>query len=97
MKFRGTLLLKCACIAACVAFAVVTALFGVRYEADASAFGPSASHTNAPAEDNCTTCHSSFGVNTGSGSVAVSGIPHDYIPGRDYQVTVTTSQDTGVT
>ena len=69
-----------------IAFAVVLAIFGFlsfpsKYEkASASAFGPSASHTNAPGEDNCTACHISFPVNSGTGSVSIAGLPANYLP-----------------
>jgi hypothetical protein len=59
----------------------------------ASAFGPSPSYTDAPGENNCTACHTSFPVNSGKGSIAISGLPHDYQPGQQVQVTVTTSQN----
>ncbi|MFN2501792.1 MAG: choice-of-anchor V domain-containing protein [Pyrinomonadaceae bacterium] len=60
--------------------------------AGASAEGPSASHTNAPGEDNCTSCHASFPVNSGSGSIEIAGAPSEYSPGQQVSVTVTTSQ-----
>ncbi|CAN5420110.1 hypothetical protein BH10ACI3_BH10ACI3_19140 [soil metagenome] len=59
---------------------------------DASALGPSPSHTNAPGEDNCTACHVDFPVNSGSGSVEISAVPLNYLPGHQYPITVTTSQ-----
>jgi len=62
----------------------------------ASRFGPSASHTNAPGEDNCTACHTSFDVNSGTGSVTISGIPTKYNPGQQINVTVTTSQSDAI-
>jgi hypothetical protein len=68
------------------------ALFWTRPQVEASASGPSASHTNAPGEDNCTACHTSFMVNSGSGSVTITGAPHDYLPGQAYQITVQTAQ-----
>src|SRR5947209_1727132 len=58
----------------------------------ASAFGPAASHTNAPGESNCTECHNSFPVNSGPGSVYVSDLPERYVPGQQITVTVTTRQ-----
>lgn len=60
----------------------------------ASASGPSASHTNAPGEDNCTTCHTSFTVDSGGGSVSISGIPANYLPNQQVAITVTT-EDAG--
>ena len=60
--------------------------------ASASASGPSPSHTGAPGEANCTACHSDFPVNSGSGSVSIAGLPPNYKPGQQVQITVTTAQ-----
>ena len=38
---------------------------------EASAFGPTPAHTNAPGENNCTECHGSFPLNSGPGSVVI--------------------------
>ncbi len=54
--------------------------------------GPPPSFTNAPGEGNCTACHSDFPVNTGKGSVVISGVPTEYVPGSSISVTVTTTQ-----
>lgn len=62
----------------------------------ASALGPAPSHTNAPGESNCTECHIDFPVNSGTGSVRISGIPRIYYPGQHIPVTITTSQEDGV-
>lgn len=62
----------------------------------ASVSGPSPSFTNAPLEGNCTACHSDFGVNTGTGSVAISGVPANYLPSQQIPITVTVSEATGV-
>ena len=59
---------------------------------DASAFGPAPSHTGAPGESNCTECHNSFPVNSGGGSVYVSGLPERYTPNQQITFTVTTRQ-----
>jgi len=81
-----------------IAFASVLAMFcfvnfSARFEkVSASASGPSPSHTNAPNEDNCTSCHTSFAVNSGAGSTAISGLPVNYLPNQQIPVTVTTSQ-----
>lgn len=95
MKFtaRRTIGIKLAIVVAAGVFAVLIFVVNVRQKVEASAFGPSPSHTNAPGEDNCTACHTNFVVNSGSGSVQITGIPHDYIPGQQYPVTVKTSQD----
>ncbi len=65
-------------------------------KAFASALGPSPSHTNAPDEDNCTECHVDFPVNSGTGSVRITGLPLSYLPGQQVPITVTTSQEDGV-
>ena len=54
--------------------------------------GPPAKYTGAPNESNCTVCHASFPVNSGTGSVAITGIPANYLPGQVIPVTVTTAQ-----
>lgn len=61
-------------------------------KADASAQGPSASHTNAPGEDNCTACHTDFPVNSGTGGIQIAGVPQTYQSGQQIPITVTTSQ-----
>jgi hypothetical protein len=55
--------------------------------------GPEWGHTNAPSDlGNCTACHDTHLVDTGPGSVRISGIPAVYQPGQAYTFTVTTSQ-----
>jgi uncharacterized protein (TIGR03437 family) len=54
--------------------------------------GPPASHTDAPGEQNCTTCHFGNGVNTGGGTLTISGLPANYIANQEVAVTVTLSQ-----
>ena len=65
-------------------------------KAQASASGPSPSHTNAPGEDNCTECHLDFPVNSGTGSVKIKGMPRIYYPNQQIPITITTSQDDAV-
>jgi len=80
-----------------VIFAVVAFVFGIQMfsnkveKTSASAFGPSASHTDAPGEDNCASCHAEFPVNSGTGSVTITGVPANYKPNQQYQITVRTS------
>lgn len=62
----------------------------------ASSYGPAASHTSAPGENNCTRCHTTNPLNTGGGSVTVSGIPLNYRPGQQIPITVTTAREGGV-
>ena len=61
------------------------------HRVEAFSSGPPAGYTSAPGEDNCTECHTSFPVNSGEGSVSISGLPHDYLPGQQVQVHVTTA------
>jgi hypothetical protein len=53
--------------------------------------GPQDGLTNAPGESNCTNCHSSFPLNSGSGSFALDGLPTSYVPGEVYDLTLTLS------
>jgi len=83
---------------AVVLIAAIFAVFGLhnfsaKYEkVNASASGPTPSHTGAPNESNCTACHSDFPVNSGTGSVSISNISANYLPGQIIPMTVTTSQ-----
>ncbi|MBX3282654.1 MAG: hypothetical protein KF756_09280 [Acidobacteria bacterium] len=94
IKFERIAVLKFAIILAVVASAAAVSLVfepGVE-RTSASAFGPSASFTGAPSEANCTACHASFPVNSGTGSVTISGIPANYLPGQVIPITVRTAQ-----
>jgi hypothetical protein len=77
---------------------VLTAVFGflnVSFKGEkvsASVQGPSASHTGAPDEANCTSCHVDFPVNSGTGSVALAGVPANYLPNQQISLTVTSAQ-----
>lgn len=51
--------------------------------------GPPDRRTNAPGESNCTACHATFPLNSGTGSLGVSGVPDAYVPGAGYDVTIT--------
>jgi len=43
---------------------------------------------NPPNRANCTQCHSSFGVNTGQGSLQLANFPEEYATGETYNITV---------
>ena len=96
MKFvpRKLLFVKLSIIFATAVLAVFgfQKYFAKQEKVSASVNGPSASHTNAPGEDNCASCHSDFVVNSGPGSVALSGIPANYLPNQQIPITVTSSQ-----
>ena len=75
------------------AFVLGVYLFSNKIEkTSASASGPSPSHTSAPGEASCTACHADFPVNSGTGSVTITGVPANYKPGQQYQITVRTTQ-----
>ncbi|HVF29388.1 MAG TPA: choice-of-anchor V domain-containing protein [Pyrinomonadaceae bacterium] len=62
----------------------------------ASAAGPTPSHTGGPGEASCTACHADFPVNSGTGSITITGVPANYRPGQTYPITVTTAQSDAV-
>ncbi len=49
---------------------------------------PPNGRTNAPGEGNCTSCHSSFPLNSGNGHLTVSEFEGDYIVGQSYDLLV---------
>ena len=87
-----TAILKLVIIAIATAVITTVTLVGSKQKAAASAFGPSPTHTNAPGEGNCTACHSDFELNTGNGDLQISGIPANYLPGQQFDLTVTSTQ-----
>lgn len=80
---------------------VLVACFGFSTKffnkANAASAGPSASHTNAPGEANCTSCHTEFPTNSGSGTMTFTGLPVNYLPATPYTVTATVNQADAVT
>jgi hypothetical protein len=62
----------------------------------ASVGGPTPGHTGAPLEGNCTACHTSFPVNSGTGTVTIGGLPKTWVPNQQIPITVTVSQVDGV-
>jgi hypothetical protein len=63
----------------------------------ASSTGPSPAFTGAPGEDTCIACHTGGADNEGPGVIFVTGIPKNYRPGQQFQITVTTEQEDAVT
>ncbi|MBT3251562.1 MAG: hypothetical protein HN729_04200 [Candidatus Marinimicrobia bacterium] len=51
--------------------------------------GPPNGRTGAPGESTCVACHSSFGLNSGSGGVTISNAPAEYVPGETYTLAIT--------
>ena len=94
MQNRTLVKIKLTVIAAAVLLAVAGFYgYSAKFQkVSASASGPTASHTNAPGEANCTACHGSFPVNSGTGNMVISGIPANYKPNQQFPVTVTVNQ-----
>ena len=67
------------------------ALMLVAGSALAFSSGPPDGKTNAPGENNCTQCHNSFPLNSGTGMLDLAGFPAEYTPGSPYNVTLTLS------
>ena len=54
--------------------------------------GPAYGHAgDPPGKTTCSTCHSSFHLNSGDGSLSVDNVPGDYVPEETYAVRVTLS------
>ncbi|MGI8495463.1 MAG: choice-of-anchor V domain-containing protein [Pyrinomonadaceae bacterium] len=79
-------------VAAILAIFCFQNFFGKYEKVSASAYGPAASHTNAPGESNCTECHTGAPVNSGSGNISISGIPANYLPNQQISLTTTVNQ-----
>lgn len=60
----------------------------------ANSGGPPAARTGAPSELTCAIagCHNTFAVNSGTGSLNLTGLPATYIAGQDVVLTVTLAQ-----
>lgn len=68
----------------------LTAMVLIATVAYGFASGPPPGRTGAPGESNCTGCHSGV-VNSGSGSVMISGIPDSYQANEEFTLTVKVS------
>jgi hypothetical protein len=86
--------IKLAVAAVAVMIGLVGSLgqFSLTKSVEASILGPTARHTGAPGEANCTACHGEFPVNSGTGNVQIFGLPANYRAGQQVPVTVTLSQ-----
>ncbi len=67
-------------------------LKGARVSADSG--GPVPSRTGAPGEQTCAIaqCHIGTPVNTGGGTLTISGMPANYVLNQNYTITITLSQ-----
>jgi uncharacterized protein (TIGR03437 family) len=80
-------------------FTILTAVYGLDgWQVDAFSTGPPASRTGTPAlgsfpaEPVCTMCHTSFPLNSGPGTLTITGLPVSYSPNQEIMVTVTVNQ-----
>jgi hypothetical protein len=76
--------------AACV---LVLALIGPSALSRAFSSGPPSGFTNAPGEGNCTACHASFALNSGTAGFQISA-PAAIVPGSGHSVTVSFQNST---
>ncbi|MCI0389792.1 MAG: hypothetical protein MOB07_13665 [Acidobacteria bacterium] len=80
-------------------FGVVAAVYCLDgRQVGAFSTGPPASRTGAPAlgtfpaETTCNACHTSFPLNSGPGTLTITGLPATYSPNQEISVTVTVNQ-----
>ncbi len=91
MKIRSRLkLVKLCLLMLCVA-AVAVYCFSTQ-RVSANSFGPPPSQTGAPGEGTCVSCHFSFPLNSGGGTLTITGLPASYSPGQEVNVTITLTQ-----
>lgn len=92
MKLIGTrthLFVKLSVVAVALGFGIYCIGLAAEQPVGARSIGPEDGYTAAPAEFDCTVCHFSFPVNSGSGSLRISGVPRTYQPNQIIPITVT--------
>src|SRR5262245_24748351 len=76
-----------------VIFCVLFIVFGLNnQQVVANQGGPNPANTGAPGETDCTSCHGPAPVNSGSGTLTLTGLPATYTPSQEITVTVTLGQ-----
>lgn len=100
MTRSATYSVKLKVIAICAAllvgiFSLVQSSF-LNFSTTAASSGPPTSHTDAPGEANCTSCHENFELNSGGGQLLISGLPKNYLPNQQIPVTVTLNHNGGI-
>ncbi len=96
VRSRKKIRFKIAVISFFIVSLAVFTMTSERPVAFASASGPSPSFTNAPLESNCAACHIGSPVNSGGGSIQISGLPQTYLPGQQIPITVVAAQEDAV-
>lgn len=74
-------------------------LLGGVYTALTYSSSPPLSHTGAPGESDCSSCHGGFGVNSGPATRVLlldGAVPSSYTPGQTYNVSLTVNRATRV-
>lgn len=80
---------------AIAALLVIALAFAVQDRASALSTGPEDGRTGAPGELTCHDgCHNTFPLNSGTGSLTLTGLPGNYNLGQTYQITVNLSHPT---
>ncbi len=57
-------------------------------DAHALSRGPFLEFTAAPGENNCTKCHRTYPLDSGTGKVEIIGLPEQYVPSQTYPIKV---------
>jgi hypothetical protein len=80
-----------ATLAAAVVATLAAGATSLRADRPTAAFpdGPPPAHTGGFGEPTCRACHFDGDLNAEGGSLAISGIPPTYVPGRTYRLTIT--------
>ncbi len=78
-------------------FAFIMVVFVVRLldatGIEASSNRPPSRNTAAPGESNCSSCHGGSAVNSGGGTLALVGLPSNYMPNQSIPLTVRITQN----
>lgn len=78
----------------CLTLALGGVSLFTRHRVQANVGGPPLGRTGAPTELTCnaSSCHNSFVTNSGPGTVALTGLPSNYVGGQEYTLTLTVNQ-----
>src|SRR5438093_4684641 len=71
------------------ALIILITIFSALQLTSANTGSPPLGQTNAPGEQNCSSCHNTFGLNVGNGRILLLGAPREYKPGETYSIQVT--------
>ncbi len=66
----------------------ISGLLSNANRANATSTGPPAALSGAPGENSCILCHTDFPINSGSGEFTVEGLPANYMPNQQVEITV---------